>query len=219
MPSHTDQINRHSERARHERADLDAVLDVPHHVATLSTVVGGSPWVVPMLYGRVGDRILLHGSVGAGALRHVAAGTPAALCVVHLDGWVYAHTLFDSSANYRSAVVHGTLVALSGDEAARALTQISECVMPGRSAEVPPHTKKQIAATTALAMDIVPGKWTVKVRASGPGEPAEGEADPDLWTGVLPVVSGYGEPQRSDYAAPAVAVSPSVLGALTGLYR
>ena len=56
-----------------------------------------------MLYGRDGDRILLHGSIGAGALRHVAAGAPAALCVTHLDGWVYAHTLFDSSANYRSA--------------------------------------------------------------------------------------------------------------------
>jgi hypothetical protein len=89
--------------------------------------------------------------------------------------------------------------------------------MPGRSAEVPAHTKKQIAATTALAMDIVPGQWTVKVRAAGPGEPAAGEADPELWTGVLPVVSGYGEPQRSDYAAPTVAVSPSVRGVLAGL--
>jgi hypothetical protein len=217
MPIDPDHINRHRERARHERADLDAVLDAPHHVATLSTVVDGRPWVVPMLYGRAGDRILLHGSVGAGALRHVADGAPAALCVLHLDGWVYAHTLFDSSANYRSAVVHGTLVALSGDEAAQALTQISDGVMPGRSAEVPAHTKKQIAATTALAMDIVPGQWTVKVRAAGPGEPAAGEADPELWTGVLPVVSGYGEPQRSDYAAPTVAVSPSVRGVLAGL--
>jgi nitroimidazol reductase NimA-like FMN-containing flavoprotein (pyridoxamine 5'-phosphate oxidase superfamily) len=218
MPIDADQISRHRERARCERADLDAVLDAPHQVAVLSTVVDGLPWVVPMLYGRSGDRILLHGSVGAGALRHVAAGAPVALCVLHLDGWVFAHTLFDSSANYRSAVVQGTLVALSGEDAAQALTQISDRVMPGRSAEVPPHTKKQIAATTALALEIVPGKWTVKVRAGGPGEPADGEADPYLWTGVLPVVSGYGEPQRSGYAGPAVAVSPSVLGVAAGLY-
>ena len=109
MTLRRDQINRHRERARHERADLDAVLDAGHHVGTLSTVVDGRPWVVPMLYGRAGDRILMHGSVGAGALRYVAAGAPAALCVMHIDGWVYAHTLFDSSANYRSAVVHGRL--------------------------------------------------------------------------------------------------------------
>ena len=67
--------------------------------------------------------------------------------MVHIDGWVYGSTLFDSSANYRSAVVHGRLAALTGDEAAEALTQIAECLTPGRPAEVPPHTKKQLAAT------------------------------------------------------------------------
>src|ERR1700685_1313447 len=124
MTSRENQINRHRERARHERAELDAVLDAGHHVGTLSTVADGRPWVVPMLYGRAGDRILMDGSVGAGALRDVAARGPAALCVMHIAGWVYAHTLFDSSANYRSAVVHGELVALSGPEAAEALTLI-----------------------------------------------------------------------------------------------
>ena len=214
MTLRPNQINRHRERARHERADLDAVLDAGAHVGTLSTVADGRPWVVPMLYGRAGDRILMHGSVGAGALRHVAAGAPAALCVVHIDGWVYAHTLFDSSANYRSVVVHGHLVALSGDEAAEALTRISECLTPGRSAEVPFHTKKQLAATAALAMDIVEGQWTVKVRDAGPGEPGPGEAEPGLWTGVLPIVAGYGAPQASAHVPADTPVSPSVLNVL-----
>jgi uncharacterized protein len=211
MTMNPDRINRHHERARYDRSDLDAVLDAGHHVGTLSAVLDGGPWVVPMLYGRDGDRILLHGSVGAGALRHVSAGAPVALSVTHIDGWVYAHTLFDSSANYRSAVVHGELTALSGDEAAAALTKIAECVTPGRAAEVPFHTKKQLAATYALAMDIVPGQWTVKVRTGGPGEPAPGEADPALWTGVLPIVSAYQAPQASAHTAPGTPVSPSVL--------
>ena len=214
MTRRPNQINRHRERARDARADLDAVLDAGHHVGTLSTVADGRPWVVPMLYGRAGDRILMHGSVGAGALRHVAAGAPAALCVVHIDGWVYAHTLFDSSANYRSAVVHGHLVALSGDEAAAALTRISECLTPGRSAEVPFHTKKQLAATAALAMDIVEGQWTVKVRDAGPGEPGDSESDPGLWTGILPIISGYGQPRTSAHVPADTPVSPSVLDVL-----
>ena len=216
MSASLDQISRHRERARHERADLDAVLDAGHHIGSLSTVVGGQPWVVPMLYGRAGDRILMHGSVGAGALRHVAAGAPAALCVTHLDGWVYGHTLFNSSANYRSAVVHGELIPLTGDEAAAALTQLSECLTPGRSAEVPFHTKKQLAATTALAMDITDGQWTVKVRDGGPGEPENGEPEPEpgLWTGVLPVVSAYRAPWTSDHVPADTPVSPSVLKVL-----
>ncbi|OYO25372.1 pyridoxamine 5'-phosphate oxidase [Enemella dayhoffiae] len=206
-----DRVNRHPERARHERQDLYAVLDAEHNIGTLSTVVDGRPWVVPMLYGRVGDRIFMHGSTGAGALRHVAAGAPAALCVAHIDGWVYAHTLFDSSANYRSAVVHGELQLLQGEEAAEALTQLSECMMPGRSAEVPTHTRKQLAATQCLALDITDGRWTVKVRNQPPGEPpAADNADPRLWTGVLPIVSRYRQPEPSPYLAEDIPVSPSV---------
>jgi len=204
------QINRHRERARSDRADLDAVLDAGDHVGSLSTVVDGRPWVVPMLYGRAGDRVVLHGSVGAGALRHVAAGAPAALCVTTLDGWVYGHTLFDSSANYRSAVVHGRLVQLAGDEAVAALTAISERLMPGRSAEVPPHTKKQVAATAALAMDLTEGQWTVKIRDGGPGEPEE-DVDPGLWTGVLPVATAYRSPRPAERVAPGTPVPPSIL--------
>jgi len=211
-----ERINRHHERARYDRSDLDAVLDAGHHVGTLSTIADGRPWVVPMLYGRDGDRILMHGSVGAGALRHLAAGAPAALSVTHIDGWVYAHTLFDSSANYRSAVVHGELAALSGEEAASALTKIAECVMPGRAAEVLFHTKKQLAATFALAIDIADGQWTVKVRTGGPGEPAADEVEPGLWTGVLPMLSAYGPPQTSEHTAPGIPVSPSVTEFLRG---
>src|ERR1700741_2291182 len=118
---------------------------------------------------------------------------------MHIDGWVYAPTLFDSSANYRSAVVHGELHALSGDEAADALTQISERLTPRHSSEVPRHTKKQLAATPALAMDILEGQWTVKIRDAGPGEPEPGEAAQGLWTGILPIVSGYGHPRPSDH--------------------
>ena len=213
MTRSMDQISRHRERARHERADLYAVLDAGHHVGSLSTVVDGRPWVVPMLYGRSGDRILMHGSTGAGALRQVAAGAPAALCVTHIDGWVYGHTLFNNSANYRSAVVHGELIRLTGDEAAAALTQLSEDLTPGRAAEVPDHTRKQLAATTALAMDITDGQWTVKIRDGGPGAPEDDEPwpDPGLWTGVLPIVSAYRAPLTSGLVAAGTPVSPSVL--------
>jgi nitroimidazol reductase NimA-like FMN-containing flavoprotein (pyridoxamine 5'-phosphate oxidase superfamily) len=211
MANRIDQVNRHAERARHDQDDLFAVLDAGHHVGSLSTVVEGRPWVVPMLYGRLGSRILLHGSVGAGALRHVAAGAPAALCVTHLDGWVYADTLFDSSANYRSAVVHGELMVLSGDEATEALDAISDGLFPGRRAEVPAYTRKQLAATQALALDIVEGCWTVKIRQGGPGEPADPAAvPPDLWTGVLPITSVYGEPQPAERVSAGVDVSASI---------
>lgn len=185
------EVRRLAERSRPGRADLDAVLDAGL-VGTLSTVVDGAPWVVPMLYARDGDRLLLHGSTGAGALRHVAAGAPAALSVVHLDGIVVAYTTFDSSANYRSAVVYGTLRPITDPEEKRAaLTRVSDAVLPGRDAEVRPMTGREVAATQVMAMEVRDGDWVVKVRTGGPGEPDE---PTDAWTGVVPLRTVADEP-------------------------
>lgn len=181
-------IRRHSERACTDRADLDAVLD-DGIVGTLATVIDGNPWVVPMLYARDGDRILLHGSTGAGALRHVTAGAPMALCVTHLDGIVVAHNTFDSSANYRSAVVTGVPEPLSGVDQERALHVLSDRIIPGRTAEVVPSTPKEYAATLAMALAITADNWTVKIRTGGPGEP---EVETSAWTGVVAVRTAYG---------------------------
>lgn len=203
-PSVPPAIGRHAERARTDRAALDAVLDaVP--IATLATVAGGQPWVVPLLFARDGDRILLHGSTGAGALRHVAAGAPAALSVVVLDGIVVAHTLFDSSANYRSAVVRGHLVALHGEEQARALDRLGDRLIPGRTGEVEPSSAKDLAATMALALPIT--EWTVKVRTGGPAAP---EGPGEAWCGVVPLRTVAGPVEPAPWVPDGAAPPPSV---------
>lgn len=181
-------IRRHAERGRTCRADLDAVLD-DGLVATLATVLDGQPWVVPMLYARDGDRIVVHGSTGAGALRHVAGGVPLALCVTHLDAIVVAYNTFNSSANYRSAVVTGIPERLDGADKERALHLLSDRIIPGRTAEVVPTTAKEYAATLALALPITADNWTVKVRTGGPGAP---DQPSDAWTGVVPLHTAYG---------------------------
>lgn len=191
------QIRRHPERARTERDQLDAILDsIP--VGVLSTVVDGRPWVVPMLFARDGDRVLLHGSTGAGALRHVAQGAPAALCVMLLDGMVVADSTFNSSANYRSAVVHGPLTPLQDDDKWTALNVLADHAIPGRVAEVRDMTKKEQAATLAVWMPITDGNWTVKVRTGPPSEPDEVSG---VWEGVLPIQLMVGQPQPAPWIA------------------
>ena len=66
-----EKITRLSERAQTERDTLDGILDAAT-VGVLATVVDGFPRTVPMLYGRVGDDLFLHGSTGAGTLRELA---------------------------------------------------------------------------------------------------------------------------------------------------
>ncbi len=204
-----ERLGRHVERGRGERADLDALLD-DVLAGTLSTVVDGRPWVVPMLFARDGDRIILHGSTGAGALRQVAAGAPAALTVMSVDGLVVAHSTFDSSANYRSAVVHGELVTLADAEQARVLDLLSDRLLPGRTGEVRPSTRRERAATLAMALPITEGRWLLKVRTGGPGEPEEPTR---AWCGVVPLRTVAGPPEPAPWT-PAVTPVPASVQAL-----
>ncbi len=206
-PTPVERLSRKPERGHSDRADLDALLDEVL-AGTLSTVVDGRPWVVPMLFARDGDDILLHGSTGAGALRQVASGAPAALTVMALDGLVVAHTTFDSSANYRSAVVHGELRPLGDAERTRALEVLSERLVPGRTREVRPMTRREQAATLAMALPITDGRWLLKVRSGGPGEPDEAT---DAWSGVVPFRTVAGAPEPASWSVAAgTEVPPSV---------
>lgn len=205
-------LHRHRERARTDRAALDDLLDeVP--VGTVSTVADGHPWVVPMLFARAGDQVVVHGSTGAGALRHLAAGAPAVLCVMALDAIVVGPSTFASSANYRSAVVRGRLTSVEGESKAIALDALANRLIPGRPAEVRPMTARELAATAVLALPITEGDWLVKTRSGPPGPPEE---DTDAWCGVVPVHAVRGEPEPAPWVPEDVPVPDSVRR-LTGI--
>ena len=184
------QIRRHPERALTDRENLYAILDAGW-VGTLAVATEAAPQVVPLLYARVGDAIVLHGSTGAGTLR-AAAMSEVTFCVTLLDAFVYAASLFNASANYRSAVVTGPVEQVSGPPAQDALLAMAEHVMPGRAAEVRALTAKELAATTVLRLPIRDGSWTAKARSGPPG--SDPDDDPSVWTGVLPLRTGFDAP-------------------------
>lgn len=187
-------LTRKPDRQATARAELDAFLD-SQLVGTLASVVDGQPWVVPMLFGRDGDRVLLHGSTGAGLLRHGSDGAPVAFCVTAIDGLVVAESTFDSSANYRSAVIRGHLDVVSDKNPA--LDTISERLLPGRISEIRGSTRKEAAATLTLALTITDDNWLMKTRTGGPGEPV-GEID--VWCGVVPLHVVAGTPQSAPWS-------------------
>ncbi|GAA4875349.1 pyridoxamine 5'-phosphate oxidase family protein [Serinicoccus chungangensis] len=201
---------RKPDRYLHERAALDQLLDTMP-VGVLSTVVDGEPWSVPLLVARDGDHVLLHGSTGAGALRHVGAGAPVTLTVVALDGLVVAESAFDSSANYRSAVLRGTPVELGPQESREALERLTDRLLPGRTSEVRPSTGKELRSTACLALPIVEGSWLLKARTGGT-EPAE---DPAVWTGVVPLALTAGTPEPTPGTTAPV---PASVGATRAAY-
>ncbi|WP_145226256.1 pyridoxamine 5'-phosphate oxidase family protein [Rudaeicoccus suwonensis] len=205
-------LTRKEGRASADRSTLDALLDEVS-VGVLSTVLDGMPWSVPMLFARDGDNVILHGSTGAGALRQVTEGAPAAFTVYSLDGYVVAYNAFESSANYRSAVLRGTLVHLSGDSAVTGLERLTDRLFPGRTGEVVPSTRKELAATVCLALPIREGSWLYRGRVGGSEPPEYDDATvpaAPVWTGIVPLRLTAGEPQRDEWNHDDVPIPESV---------
>ncbi|SIO03932.1 pyridoxamine 5'-phosphate oxidase family protein [Agromyces cerinus] len=205
-------IRRMSERQTTDRAALFELLDT-ELVGHLAVAADGVPVVVPMGYARDGEYLLVHGSTGGGfALRAASEGRTVAFAVTALDGLVFARSLFDSSMNYRSAVVYGVLEPVEGDAADAALLALSERLMPGRSAEVRAMTRKEIAATRVLRLrldDVV-----MKTRAAGASEAADDGEDHSVWAGVVPLARAWGAPEPS-VLTPAGTPTPESVVALT----
>ena len=175
-----------------DRRVLHEVLDAGL-IAHVGVVRDGVPVILPVGYARDGDSLLLHGSTGGGLLRQAAAGAPVTVTVTLLDGLVYARSLFDSSMNYRCAMVIGTATPVTGPDKLAALRLLSEHLMPGRWAEVREPTGRELAATLVLRVPLA--EASVKLRAAGAdGEPDDGESR-EVWAGVLPLATVAGEPQ------------------------
>jgi uncharacterized protein len=202
-------VTRHAERARTERADLHAVLDAGL-VCHLGLVREGAPVVLPTGYGRVGDTVYVHGSTGAGYLR-LADDAPVCLTVTHLDGVVYARSVFSHSMNYRSAVVLGNARRVTDpDEQWAALRAIVEQLAPGSWEHAREPTKRELAATAVFGIDLA--EASVKIRTGPPGDDAEDVAVGGRWAGVLPVRTVFGTPEPCP-SLPADAVPPEHVAA------
>ena len=174
-----------------DRSVLDAVLDAGRvaHVAVRDE--DGQPYVVPVAYARDGDTVLFHGSTASRLFRGLADGVPTCLTVTLLDGLVAARSVFESSMHYRSAMVLGSAVVLTGDDKVRALQQVSEHLMPGRWADARQPNRKELAATLVLSLPL--DEWSVKVSDSPPDDAAE-DLDLPVWAGVVPLREVAGEP-------------------------
>jgi hypothetical protein len=202
-------IRRGAARARTDRAELYAALDAGM-VCHLGVVLDGAPVVVPTVYGRDGDTLYLHGSTGAATLRAAAAGAPVCVTVTHVDGVVYARSVFHHSMNYRSAVVHGRArLVTDGAERTAGLRAVTEHVAPGSWDHARRPARKELAATALLALDLA--EASLKVRTGPPGDDPEDVEEGGRWAGVVPLHTTSGRPQPCPELPAGTPVPPHVL--------
>jgi len=190
-PTYRSTIKRLPKRGNYERTIVEQILD-EGLVCHVGFVVDSQPFVIPTAYGRVGDRLYIHGSPASRMLRTLQGGIEVCVNVTLLDGLVLARSAFHHSMNYRSVVVFGTATTVEdADEKLEALRAFTEHVVPGRWAQVRPPTRQEVAGTLVLSLPLT--EASAKVRT---GPPMDDEADYELpvWAGEIPLHLTASEP-------------------------
>jgi nitroimidazol reductase NimA-like FMN-containing flavoprotein (pyridoxamine 5'-phosphate oxidase superfamily) len=194
--------------ASYDRKTVHEILDAGL-VAHAAFVQDGNPVVVPMIFGREGETIYLHGARKARIIRLLEKTDQVCLNVTLLDGIVLARSTFNSSMNYRSATVFGTPQFVDGnDEKLHAMKVISEHMMPGRWDEVRDSLEKEVKMTGVIAMRITSA--SAKISSGEPEDEEEDYATP-IWAGVLPLTSMLGKLETDSRVQPGVEPSEQVL--------
>lgn len=177
-------INRLPKRADYEREAIYRILDEAL-ICHVGFIEDGQPYVIPINFARVEDKILLHGAKASRLLKHIEAGHPVCVEVTLLDGLVLARSVFHHSVNYRSVVLFGRGCPVEGErEKLSALQAITEHLIPGRWQEARLPSRKELNATRVVSIKI--DEASAKLRVGPAVDEQEDYALP-VWAGVLPL--------------------------------
>ena len=210
-------VRRKPERASYDRALAYSILDQALY-CSVGFVSDGRPAVIPMVFGRWGDQLVLHGASKA-RITMLGAGALVCVTVTLLDGLVFARSAMHHSMNYRSVVVFGAAQEISEPaHKLEALRCVIEHVQPGRwqASRVP--NELELRATRVLSVPIEDA--SVKCRSGGPFDDAE-DLELPFWAGVVPLSLVSGTPIPDAQHAPKIGVPEGLDGyrrplALTG---
>lgn len=184
-------LKRLPKRGSQERELIYSILD-EGLVAHVGFVANNQPFVIPMAYGRQGDRLYLHGSSVSRLLKTLERGVEVCCTVTILDGLVIARSLFHHSMNYRSVVLFGKAqLVISEAEKMKGLQALTEQMIPGRWQKSRLPNTKELKATNVLSLVIKEG--SAKVRTGEPNDDLDDYSLP-FWAGQLPLKMSAGSP-------------------------
>ena len=196
-------VRRVPQRGHYDKETIYAIVDNAL-ICHVGLVENGRPFVIPTIHARQDDNILLHGATTSRMLKHIASGNDICITVTHLDGLVLARSVFHHSMNYRSAVLFGKGHLIEDPNAKmEALKVFTEKLIPGRWDDARIPNANEAKATHIVSIPIESA--SAKIRTGGPGDDDEDYAL-DIWAGVLPMHTTFGELTADDRLKAGVAV-------------
>ncbi|MEZ5347485.1 MAG: pyridoxamine 5'-phosphate oxidase family protein [Pyrinomonadaceae bacterium] len=184
-------LRRLPKRGSFDRETIYSILD-EGFLCHVGFTVDGQTFVIPTSYGRIDNRLFIHGSSVSRMMKNLAAGIDVCVTVTLIDGLVLARSVFHHSMNYRSVVIFGKAELVeSSAEKMKALEAFTEHVIKGRWEDSRIPNEKELNVTTVLSLEI--NEASAKIRTGDPADDAK-DYELDHWAGILPLRIEAGDP-------------------------
>ena len=189
--SNRNKVKRISNNSDYSKQTVHAIIDEALF-CHLGIIHDGKPVVIPTIHARMGDHIVFHGS-NASRLLKISNNNEICVTITLLDGLVMARSLFNSSMNYRSAVIFGKgEIIKDHNERMAAFKSITDHIAPGRWDDARQPNNSELKQTSVVRMPIDEASAKISV---GPPDDEDEDYALDYWAGVIPINQTYGEPE------------------------
>lgn len=182
--SELNKVKRGANRAVYDVTTINEILDAGF-IGFVSYTYENKAISIPMAYGRINDKIYLHGSRKNRMLLSLLAAKEASMTVMHLDGLVLARSGFHHSVNYRSVTLFGDLVEI--DEPVKK-EQVLKCIVdhmiPERWESLRPMNDKEFNGT--LVVELTIKSASAKIRNEGVLD-EKSDLQLPIWAGIVPI--------------------------------
>ena len=206
--SKLNRVKRGANRATYDVARINEILDAGF-IGFVSYTYEGRAISIPMAYGRLEDKIYLHGSQGNRLLLSLLNEKKMSMTVMHLDGLVLARSGLHHSVNYRSVTLFGTPKKITdNDQKTAALKCFMDHMMQGQWDYVRPMHPHELDRTMVVEMTIETA--SAKVRDVGVNDEPEDYQLP-IWAGIVPLKQVARPPISDDQLLDGIPVPEHVL--------
>jgi nitroimidazol reductase NimA-like FMN-containing flavoprotein (pyridoxamine 5'-phosphate oxidase superfamily) len=177
-------LRRMPQRGSYDKELVFSILD-EGLVCHVGFVFDDQPFVIPTAYGRIGEKLYVHGAAASRMLKALARAVPVCVTVTLVDGIVLARSAFHHSMNYRSVVILGKAEMVTEPiEKRAALDAVVNHMLAGRTGDARAPNDKELAATSVLGLALE--EVSAKVRTGGPIDDEEDMAQ-NCWAGHVPL--------------------------------
>jgi nitroimidazol reductase NimA-like FMN-containing flavoprotein (pyridoxamine 5'-phosphate oxidase superfamily) len=192
------QLKRSPHRGQYAREVLYPILDEAFF-CHVGIVVESRPVVIPMVFGRDEDHLILHGAPASRLGQAMLRGTPVCVSVLTLVSIVLSKSVLNHTVNYRSAVVFGQATEIKDlDLKRQAAERLLEHVVPGRWEHCREPSIDELKGTRMLTLPLI--EASTKIRSTPAFDEVE-DRDLDFWAGEIPMPMVPGSPVPAPHSA------------------